>query len=223
MNPTDLVDKSDLFPDNLANPEGFFGDVVGSYISFVFEPLNQWAIDLIKIQPGENVLEIGFGPGLAIQKMISDTPVGHIVGIDNSALMVQKATNLNLQVIQEGKVTLMHADVCQLPPFDRKFDKIIAINTTMYWPYKQLEVLFKNLRKCLVPGGSFFIILQRLYAEYERGDRSQELQGYLKLLQNAGFLDVRGAVQGVADKEAAIASGVSIGIALYGSNPVFSL
>jgi SAM-dependent methyltransferase len=223
MNMTDFLDKPGLFPDNLANPDGFFGEVVGGYISMVFEPLNQWAVQRMQIQPGDAVLEIGFGPGMAIQKMIENTPVGCVVGLDNSALMLRKATELNRLAIESGKVKLMQADVCHLPEFGQKFDKIVAINTTMYWPAEQLGRIFKNLRKCLVPGGMLFVVVQRLYEHYERGDKNAEVQGYLKLLHDAGFVEVKGTVQGVADREAAIAEGRCIGIALYGTNPAFLL
>jgi hypothetical protein len=47
------------------------------------------------MQPTDHVLEIGFGPGLAIQQVARLVPTGHVVGIDHSALMVQQAGRRN--------------------------------------------------------------------------------------------------------------------------------
>jgi SAM-dependent methyltransferase len=218
-----LLNNHTTFSDNLANPEGFYGEVVGDYINAAFEGLNEWVIHFIDIQSQDQILELGFGPGFAIKNMASKTQSGLVIGIDNSSLMVQKATALNHQAIQEGKVRLIEADVCHLPNFDCKFDKIIAINTTMYWPAQQLETIFKNLRTHLVPGGTFYIAFQRLFEAYERGDQTPEIKGYMQLLKKAGFLEVNGKVQNIPDKEAAIADSRFIYICLFGTNPVFSL
>jgi SAM-dependent methyltransferase len=175
------------------------------------------------IQSDDTVLEVGFGPGLAIQEMLADGRVAHIVGIDNSPLMVEKARTHYAQAIQDGKLMLMEADVRQLPDFGRKFDKIVAINTTMYWPPAELEHILGNLRKCLTPGGKLFISLQRLYEAYAQGKQDREIKGYYTILHNAGFLDVTGVVQNIPDPEAAIAEGRFICMGLHGTNPILSM
>ena len=52
-------------------PEGLFGKLAGFIMST--RPSNiersDWGISLLDIQSTDNVLEIGFGPGIAIQKM----------------------------------------------------------------------------------------------------------------------------------------------------------
>jgi fibrillarin-like rRNA methylase len=44
---------------------------------------NEWGISLLNIQPSGHVLEIGFGPGVAIQKMCDLVTDGIIYGIDH--------------------------------------------------------------------------------------------------------------------------------------------
>jgi hypothetical protein len=92
----------------------------------------------------------------------------------------------------------------------------------MYWPPDQLEQIFRNLRKCLVPGGKLFISFQRLYEAYVQGQKDREINGYLNLLKNAGFLDVSGTVQPIDDPEAAIVEGRFVCIAVHGVNPILS-
>jgi ubiquinone/menaquinone biosynthesis C-methylase UbiE len=47
---------------------------------------NSWVVSLLDVQPADRILEIGFGPGLAIVELsrrIGDT--GHVYGIDLTA------------------------------------------------------------------------------------------------------------------------------------------
>jgi len=46
---------------------------------------NSWVVSLLDVQPSDRVLEIGFGPGLAIAELsrrVGDS--GHVYGIDHS-------------------------------------------------------------------------------------------------------------------------------------------
>jgi trans-aconitate methyltransferase len=43
-------------------------------------------------QPADRVLEIGFGPGIAIAELADRATRGHVYGIDHSQVMVQQAS-----------------------------------------------------------------------------------------------------------------------------------
>lgn len=216
---TNLIDAHGVFTDQLASPEGALGHVISDYMNTTFERVNHWAVQLMAVQPGENILELGSGAGHAIQRLVMDTRAKHVVGIDNSALMVSKATALNQIAIQQGRVTLMEADVRKLPPFNMAFTKAIAINTTMYWPYRQMQDILKQIRSTLAPGGNFYIIYQRPIEQYVRGDCHPELKEYFKLLQRAGFIDLKAKAQNIEklDKDTKV-----VGLAVIGTNPVFA-
>lgn len=218
-----LIDNHNAFSGHLAHPDGFYGQVISRYADMTFEAVNQWTINLMALQPDDNVLEIGFGSGRAIQAMAAVPGIGSVVGIDNSALMVQQAATLNEQAIRNGTVRLLEADVCRLPDFGQKFDKIAAMNTSMYWPADQMESILAGLRSRLKPGGVLFISFQRLFERYERGEQTPEIMGYAKAMQKAGYVSVDGTVQTIADKQAAIAEGRFICIAVHGVNPAFAL
>ena len=53
---------------------------------------NRWTVDVLNVQPADHVLEIGFGPGLAIAQVARLAPQGRLVGIDHSALMIERAS-----------------------------------------------------------------------------------------------------------------------------------
>lgn len=52
---------------------------------------NKWTISLLNIQKVDNVLEIGFGPGIAIEMVSNINRDGYVVGIDYSDVMLQQA------------------------------------------------------------------------------------------------------------------------------------
>ena len=50
-----------------------------------------WAVGLLDVQPGERVLELGFGPGVAIGELARQAGGGLVAGVDHSELMVRQA------------------------------------------------------------------------------------------------------------------------------------
>lgn len=82
-------------------------------------PSNQkrirWTISLLDIKPDDRLLEIGFGPGFAIELISKIASEGFIAGVDHSEVMVQQAEKRNARAIRDGKVVLRHGSVSHLP------------------------------------------------------------------------------------------------------------
>jgi SAM-dependent methyltransferase len=119
---------------------------------------NVWAVGLLDVQPDDRVLEIGFGPGIAIGELARRATRGHVVGVDHSELMVRQASRRNAAAVRAGRVELRLGNAEQLPAFDEQFDKILAVNSLMFWddPVARL----KELRELLRPGGRIAIAFQ---------------------------------------------------------------
>ncbi len=220
---SNFIDESTILLNQLAKPDGFYGEIVASCLSTTFESVNQWAVDLMRVQPKETVLEIGFGTGQAIRELVNRTPASRVIGIDSAPLMLQKATQLNQNAIQRGKVQLLKADVADLPDFHQKFDHILAVNSVMYWPQHKMGRILKALKSQMAPGGRIYFVMHRHYGRFERGDFNAHIQELLTHLTGAGFIEVAGTRQQVADRQAAIESGLSICLAIHGTNPAFCL
>jgi SAM-dependent methyltransferase len=109
---------------------------------------NAWAVSLLDVRSHDRVLEIGFGPGLAIRELGRLAAEGYVCGIDHSELMLRRATRLNAEGIERGVVDLRLGCVEELPAFDEPFDKILAVNAMMFWrePVDRLEKLRRLLR-----------------------------------------------------------------------------
>jgi SAM-dependent methyltransferase len=119
---------------------------------------NVWAVGLLDVQPHDRVLEIGFGPGIAIQEFARRATNGLVVGVDHSAVMVRQARKRNAAAVKAGRVDLRLGSAEALPGFDEPFDKILAVNSLLFWddPVARL----KDLHHLLRPGGQIAIVYQ---------------------------------------------------------------
>jgi SAM-dependent methyltransferase len=109
---------------------------------------NAWAVSLLDVRPDDRVLEIGFGPGLAIRELARLAAEGYVCGVDHSELMLRRAKRLNAEGLRRGVVDLRLGSVEELPAFDQPFDKMLAVNAMMFWrePVARLETLRRLLR-----------------------------------------------------------------------------
>ena len=127
---------------------GYVADYMMAHRSSNLER-NDWALSLLAIKPTDRILEIGFGPGIAIGK--SAAQAGQVVGIDHSALMLRQATWRNRELIAQGKLTLMPGSAEELTPELGLFDKIYSMNVVLFW--REPVSVFRRLRNLLKPGG----------------------------------------------------------------------
>ena len=67
---------------------------------------NRWAVALLDVQPQDHILEIGFGPGLAIRELARRATDGFVLGIDHSEVMVRQAAVRNRAAVDQGRVEL---------------------------------------------------------------------------------------------------------------------
>jgi SAM-dependent methyltransferase len=119
---------------------------------------NRWVVALLDVRPTDRVLEIGFGPGLAIAGL-ARAGAGHVYGVDHSAVMLRRASKRNAAAIRAGRVTLVNAQADRLPPaLSGPFDVILAVNSLGFWPSPAERLA--ELRQRLAAGGRIAIVSQ---------------------------------------------------------------
>jgi len=119
---------------------------------------NAWAVSLLDVRRDDRVLEIGFGPGIAISELSARAPEGYVCGLDHSAMMVRHAARRNADAVQRGEVDLRLGSAESLPAFEAPFDKVLAVNVALFWD--QPVELLGNLRRVLRTGGRIAIAFQ---------------------------------------------------------------
>jgi SAM-dependent methyltransferase len=146
-------------------------------------------VSLLDVQPSDRVLEIGFGPGLAIVDLSRRARAGYVCGIDHSELMLRHASERNADGIRRGGVDLRLGSVDALPHFDAPFDKILTVNAVLFW--NDPDARFQDLRRLLRPGGLIAVAHQPRGPGATDEDSVAYGRTIAAALARAGFSSVR--------------------------------
>lgn len=179
------------FRAQFGKPMGYWGRVAGWIMAH--RPSNRarnlWAVSLLDIRPSDRILEIGFGPGLAIARLSELVPNGKIIGIDHSSIMLDQARKRNSDAIARGRVELRLASVLDPPQDLAPFDKIISVNSFQYWG--NATAVLRTLRSLMKPGGRIAIALQPRFQGATNEDALVAGREMAARLREAGFSQVR--------------------------------
>ena len=173
-----------------SRPTGLLGRVIGRGMARHNEREARWTIDLLRIEPEARVLEIGFGPGVAIQYAAERTTRGHVSGIDCSEAMLQMARKRNWSRLANGLVDLAKADVQSLPYPDDSFDRAFAIHCIYFW--RDPAACLREIRRVLRPDGLVAITIRPVHQWQGRKPPADVFHLYrgdevAKLLSDSGF------------------------------------
>src|SRR5215216_5075868 len=128
---------------------------------------NRWAVSLLDVQPSDRVLEIGFGPGVAIAEL---------------------ASRRNAAAIRTHRVLLAHASVEELSSFEDPLDAILAVNNVGFWPNPTERL--RELRRLLCPGGRIALVSQPRCPGANHHTTARAAQQLQDLLTQAGFTQI---------------------------------
>jgi SAM-dependent methyltransferase len=172
-------------------PTGFPGRIAGWVMGYRSSNRrrNAWAVALLEVERDDRVLEIGFGPGIAIRELARLAPDGHVCGLDHSEVMVRQAARRNADGVRRGRVELRLGSVERVPAFEVPFDKILAVNALQFWD-QPVEPL-RELRRVLRSGGRIAIAFQPRgpgASDHAARTRGQQIA---TALRDAGFSHVR--------------------------------
>ncbi len=95
--------------------------------------LNNTAFDMLALQASDRVLEVGFGGGYLIQRMIPLVTEGIITGIDHSDALIGYAQKRFRTAVCSGRLELKCATAEALPYPDHHFSKAVSVNSIFYW------------------------------------------------------------------------------------------
>ena len=117
-----------------------------------------WAADLLNVEPGHRILEIGCGAGLLAEQICSRLSDGAFKAIDKSAQLVEKARKRNKVFIEAGKASFEVAEFKNVSLPDFHFDRIIAFNVNFFWQNGAVEP--GKIRPALKPTGKLLVFYQ---------------------------------------------------------------
>jgi ubiquinone/menaquinone biosynthesis C-methylase UbiE len=132
-------------------PTGLLGWLLGCIMEMETTPENDATLERLDVKPADRVLEVGFGPGRALERVAGLVATGRVAGVEVSEQMIAMATRRCERFIREGRVELRLGTAETLPFEDASFDKAYSVHTLYFWE-RPAEVV-AELRRVLKPGG----------------------------------------------------------------------
>jgi ubiquinone/menaquinone biosynthesis C-methylase UbiE len=132
-------------------------------------PLDDMALQHLKLRPGESVLDIGCGTGATLAALREAVGTqGRLVGVDNSPRMIARARR---RVREHGwsNVTIRQADAARESLGRNEFDAAMALSSLSAMPDVRAGVEFAY--EALRPGGRLFVFDMRLIPTGHLGKR----------------------------------------------------
>ncbi len=174
----------------LRQPSGFLGVAVGKKMNQSNALLYHFVFEKMEIQPGESILEIGFGNGQFFPDLFSKAENLKISGLDFSKKMVGEAAQKNQKAIRDGNLILKFGASDQMPFADGSFDKVFCINVAYFWenPADHLAEILRVLKF----GGKFYACLREKSSMEkmpftEFGFTKYEANDWAAVLEKSGF------------------------------------
>ena len=136
-------------------PAGLLGEVVGRIMAHETAAANRVALDLLDLQPGDRVLEIGFGHGRSLAAAMASVADGFVAGIDHSEVMLRIARKRNASALRARRMELTLGDSESLPYPDGRFNKVFAMHSIYFWSDPRRH--FEEARRVLSDEGRFVV------------------------------------------------------------------
>lgn len=114
-------------------------------------PMTRWGADVVgwlDLVGDERVLDAGCGTGRVTSMLLSRLPRGHVVALDASEAMLDRARQ---RLVRFGdRVSFLQADLAQPLPIDDPVDAVLS-TATFHW-VPDHDALFRNLARVMREG-----------------------------------------------------------------------
>lgn len=122
-------------------------------------PMREKGLALLAPQPGEKVLEIGFGTGHVLVEIAEAVgPTGKVYGLDISDMMVAVAKDLLEREGLADRAELTRGDAEKLPFEDNFFDAMFMSFTLELFDTPELPKVLAEFKRVLKPGGRLGVV-----------------------------------------------------------------
>jgi trans-aconitate methyltransferase len=119
-------------------------------------PRLRWAVDLMDVQPTDQVLEIGCGPGAGAELICAKLESGKLFAIDRSESGVDRTKRRNARHVESGRLTVRQIDLATLRVPVKRLNKVFAFNVNLFWVRECADEI-ALIHERVVPGGSVFL------------------------------------------------------------------
>lgn len=173
-----------------SRPYGLLGAVAGRIMSKRGSNVdrNLWLVDLLDLDADCRVLEVGPGPGVALEATTAVVSAGTVVGLDHSEVMLRQAARRNRTAIADGRLALVRGEAQALPTLLGRFDRIYSMNVWQFW--SDQERVIAGLAAQLSPGGRLAIGFQPRHKGATSADADAAGRCLSDQFAEAGLVDI---------------------------------
>ncbi len=161
--------------------------------------ITQQTLGLMKLQPGDRVLDLGCGAGWASRltaKAVADTDrPGQVIGLDVSDEMIRRARAASTDY---DNLMFVVGSAQQVPWEENFFDKVLSVESFYY--YADQERALAELFRVMAPKGELYILINlyrdnpyslRWVEELKVPVQVRSEQEYIEMVRSHTFEDVR--------------------------------
>lgn len=179
----------DAIVSQFERPRGILGRVVGWILAGRGTNLqrNRWTVGLLAPAKGDKVLEVGCGPGVALELCLKTEGVS-AVGVDHSALMISQAGKRNARAVKAGRLVLVEGTADSVRVDLGPFDKMFSINVIQFVDQAAFVARAKTLLK---PQGVLATSYQPRHANATRADALKVAERLSGLMTAVRFTAIR--------------------------------
>jgi arsenite methyltransferase len=168
----------------LGHPRGLLGRFILWRLNCINRGMNDLTFRALNLTDEDHVLEIGFGGGTLIERILSKT-AAQITGTDISTLAIKGATKRYNAAIQKGRLQLAPCDNTALPFENDSFSKACCVNVIYFW--SDVAAMLVETHRILKSGGQFIVCYQENAPDGVKKFPPDQVEAILK---TTGFIDV---------------------------------
>jgi len=176
------------------NPQGIAGRLLTRFMNILNQKQYRAVLDNINLEPDDVVLDIGFGNGYLINKLLKKDIQIKICGIDISNDMVNNVSKKYKRFIDDGYLNLHLENIAKTSFENETYNKIYTVNTMYFW--NELEKCFSEIKRILKPDGIFLnavytreFLDKIVYTKY--GYNKYSIDDVIKITENNGMTIVK--------------------------------
>jgi SAM-dependent methyltransferase len=152
-------------------------------------------LDLMRLSPDDNVLDLGCGAGWLVRLIAEQVPEGRVVGVDVSDEMVRRARRINAG-LENAMFVIGEAE--EIPWDANFFTHAVSVEAAYYWPDPRAAL--REINRVLREGGRAWVLINY----YSENVHSHQWRNVLTipvhllsaaewsaLFRDAGFSDVK--------------------------------
>jgi SAM-dependent methyltransferase len=134
-------------------PSGPVGHLVTGLLARGNADFNRWLVHEIgtMVVPPATVVEVGCGPGIALQELLTAYPAASVVGVDRSPVVLKSARRRNAPAVADGRLTLAAGDDAGKAVGRTPADLVLACHVLYFWPDPVREL--RRINDILAPHG----------------------------------------------------------------------